>query len=474
MISWSFAYYLSEWVIRLVLLFQVPRRRRPISSLAWLAVIFFQPWVGLFFYLLIGRNRLPLRRTRQHSLLLAELESIEKRFEGHPHLIQPELGPGSWAAVRLAERLGYMPILGGNSAELMGRTEEVVERLVRDIDEAQEHVHLLFYIFADDGAGRKVGEALMRAAKRGVKCRVLADAVGSWGMFGGLGERMRQAGVEVREALPVGLFRRRMARIDLRNHRKVAVIDGRIGYAGSQNIVDASYGRGDMLWHDLMVRLRGPVVLELQAVFVGDWYFEAEEVLDGEGIFPEPEVAGEVSAQTLPSGPNYPTENYQRMVVAALYAAVERVVITTPYFVPDESFMQAMETAVLRGVEVELILPRKSDMVLVNAASRAYFDDLLEAGVRIFLYDDGLLHAKTMSIDDKIAFIGSGNFDIRSFELNFEVNLLFYGSEVAGQLKALQQEYLSRSVKVTQHRWSTRPMVQKVVQNVAKLLSPLL
>ncbi|MBN2376189.1 MAG: cardiolipin synthase, partial [Sedimentisphaerales bacterium] len=355
-----------------------------------------------------------------------------------------------------------------------GRTEEVVESLVRDIDEAQEHVHLLFYIIADDETGRKVAEALMRAAKRGVKCRVLADAVGSRGMFGGLGERMRQVGVEVREALPVGLFRRRMARIDLRNHRKVAVIDGRIGYAGSQNIVDASYGRKDMLWHDLMVRLRGPVVLELQAVFVGDWYFEAEQVLEDDEVFPEPEVAGKVSAQTLPSGPNYPTENYQRMVVAALYAAAERVVITTPYFVPDESFMQAMETAVLRGVEVELILPRKSDMVLVNAASRAYFDDLLEAGVRIFLYDDGLLHAKTMSIDDKIAFIGSGNFDIRSFELNFEVNLLFYGSEVTGQLKALQQEYLSRSVKVTQHRWSTRPMMQKVVQNVAKLLSPLL
>ena len=194
-------------------------------------------------------------------------------------------------AVKLAEKLGYMPILGGNDVELIAETEDFIDKLVADIDAARHHVHLLFYIFADDGTGRRVAEALARAVKRGVKCRVLVDAVGSRPMFKRLARQMIAQGIEVHQALPVGLFRRRMARIDLRNHRKLAVIDGCVGYTGSQNIVDAGYGRKDLAWYDLMVRLTGPILLELQSVFVADWYFETEEILEGGEYFPESAAA---------------------------------------------------------------------------------------------------------------------------------------------------------------------------------------
>lgn len=474
MAVWPLLYYASEWAIRLVMLVVVPRRRRPVSSTAWLLIIFFQPWAGLGLFLLLGGSRLRRRRIGRHARLLAKLRTVSRRFENHPHVVRPDLGPHPMGVVALAERLGHMPILGGNDMVLLSGTAEVIDRLIADIDTAGDHVHLLFYIYADDETGRRVADALARAAGRGVTCRVLVDAVGSRGMFRRLGPKMVEQGIEVKEALPVGLFRALMARIDLRNHRKLAIIDGRAAYTGSQNIINADYGHRDMAWHDLTTRLTGPAVLELQAVFIEDWYFETDEVLDGEGIFPPPRVTGPTPVQTLPSGPNYPTENYQRMVVDALHAAREHVIVTTPYFVPDEAFLQAVQTAVLRGVEVEIVVPRRTDHPLVDAASHAYYDDLFDAGARIHVYRQGMLHAKTMSIDDAIALIGSSNFDIRSFSLNFEINLLLYGRDVTCILRARQNRYIAGSVELTPQEWARRPKIRKVLQNIAKLLSPVL
>jgi cardiolipin synthase len=472
--SWTLLYYLSEWVIRVVMLFVVPRRRVPQSAMAWLIVIFFAPWPGLIIYWMIGTHRLPRRRIREHNEILQRLEAVHRRLDALPNITQPQLGEHAMSAVKLAERLGYMPILDGNTVELIAQTDVFINRLVADIDAAEHHVHLLFYIFANDSTGRRVADALYRAVARGVKCRVLADGVGSRPFFKRLGKEMRAKGVNLREALPVGLFRRSMARLDLRNHRKVAVIDGRLGYTGSQNIVDAGYGHKDLAWHDLMVRLTGPIIMELQAVFISDWYFETNEPLDGEEFFPDPQETGEIPVQTLPRGPSYPTENYQRMVVAAIHAAERHVTITSPYFVPDEAFLQAMQTAVMRGVNVEVIVPQRVDQKLVGAAGRSYYDDLLDMGATLYLYNEGLLHAKTMCIDDSISFIGSSNFDIRSFALNFEINLLFYGPRVAEQLRAQHQKYIEHSFQLTAEVWGKRPAIKKLFQNVAKLVSPLL
>jgi len=474
MISFSSVLYITEWIVRVVALFVVVHKRRPTTALAWLVVIYFQPWIGIFLYVLIGRQRLPWRRTRQYTQLVKRLEHLKKQFDRHPHVTHPELGPQCKAAITLAERFGLMPILEGNSVTLISDTNEVIHQLTADIDKAKEHVHMLFYIFRNDDTGRRVANALKQAAGRGVKCRLLLDAVGSWGTLRSISHDLRRAGIEVYDDLPVGFLRRRASRIDLRNHRKIAVIDGITAYTGSQNIVNDNYGHKDLVWCDLTARLNGPVVQELQTVFLEDWNFRTNQLLDEQEVFPTPELSGNVPAQVLPSGPNYPVENYQHLVVAVLYSARERVVITSPYFIPDEPFLQAMQVVAQMDVEVNLILPVKTDHPLIDMAGQAYFEELLEAGVRIFAYDNGLLHAKTITIDDSIAFLGSSNFDIRSFSLNFEINLLLYGREATRGLRERQMEYLHNSHAIELSDWQKRGPFKRISQDVAKLFSPLL
>ncbi len=474
MLSWSAAYYLSEWAIRLVMTAVVPRRRTPSAAMAWLLVIFFAPWVGLILYWMFVEYRLPRRRVRQHAALRERLQTMGHWIRGNPNVVRPLLDPRAMAVVSLAEKLGQMPIVGGNAVEFLPETDDVIDRLAADIDAAQHHAHLAYYIYGVDPTAQRVTDALVRAAGRGVQCRLLADAVGSRALFKEQADALRGAGVELVEALPVGLLRRRAARIDLRNHRKLAVIDGHVAYAGSQNIIEASYGHKDLVWRDITARLTGPAVLEIQSVFAEDWYFETQHLLDGDELFPAPYYTGETPVQALPSGPTYPVQNYQRLIVTAVHAAQERVIITTPYLVPDDALLQALQTAVLRGVEALLIVPRRSNHPLVDAASRAYYDDLLESGVRIALHGRGLLHAKTMTVDNALALIGSGNFDIRSFALNFELNLVLYGPVVTERLRREQLRYLDDAVEVDAAEWRRRPLAAQIAQNAAKLCSPLL
>ncbi|MCA9039521.1 MAG: cardiolipin synthase [Planctomycetaceae bacterium] len=467
-------YLISEWVLRIMMVPVVTYRRKPNSAMAWLLIIFFEPWIGFIIYMLIGENRLPQRRIRQHDRLLARLEKLSKRFQEHPQVMKPEYDAKLQSAIDLAERLGYMPIVGDNAVTLLDNTDATIDQLIADIDQAQNHVHMLFYIFRDDKTGNRIVDALSRAVDRGVKCRLLVDAVGSSEFLKHSRAELIQKGIEVHAALPVQFFRRKAARIDLRNHRKIAIIDGITSYTGSQNIVDADYGRKKLAWHDLMIRMEGPVTVELQAVFLTDWYFETSEILEGTEIFPDPVSAGDIPSQTLPSGPNYPTENHQRMVLAMLHAAQKQVTITTPYFIPDEALLQAIQVAVLRGVDVTLILPEESDQVIVGAAARGYYGVLLEMGARIFLYQPGLLHAKTITIDSSISMIGSSNFDIRSFALNFELTMMLYGEPFTGKLRMLQEKYLGSSRELLLDEWNQRPYFRRLFQNVMRLFSPLL
>jgi cardiolipin synthase len=285
--------------------------------------------------------------------------------------------------------------------------------------------------------------------------------------------RLTALGVAVQEMLPVSLFPWRKARLDLRNHRKIAVIDGRIGYTGSQNLIAADSKEG-ILYEELMVRVTGPVVLDLQYIFAADWFLETNEVLDGSAEFPGPEIAGSVPAQALASGPAFPTQNNQRLIVALVHGARKRVVLTTPYFIPDEPLLQAMQTAVFRGVEVHLVVSEKTDQLFVSLAQQSYYEELLEAGVQIHLYRKTFLHAKHLSIDDALALIGSSNLDIRSFALNAEVMLMIYDSGVTALLAAEQQRYYANSRLLTLATWQQRSFRSQVAQNLARLLSPLL
>jgi cardiolipin synthase A/B len=470
---WAWIFFLSEWAIRLTMLVVVPFRRTPAAAKGWLLLIFFEPWVGLLLYALIGRAKLLRRQREQLAKLPQAMAPVVGRLTNHPNIFHPEVGPALSQAVTLSENLGQSPILGGNAVELLVDYDGTIARLVADVERAENHVHLLFYIFADDRATAPVLEALGRAVKRGVACRVLADAIGSRTALRTLRPKLTALGVAVHEMLPISLLPWKKARVDLRNHRKIAVIDGRVGYTGSQNLVAADF-KGGLAYEDLMVRVTGPVVLELQYVFASDWFLETSEVLDGESEFPGPEIAGAVPAQALPSGPAFPTQNNQRLIVALVHGARKRVVLTTPYFIPDEPLLQALQTAVLRGVEVHLIVSEKGDQWIVALAQKSYYEELLEAGVRIHVYRKNFLHAKHLSIDDSVALIGTSNLDVRSFALNAEVMLMVYDSGVAARLAAEQERYFANSRLLTLTAWEQRSFGSKVAQNLARLLSPLL
>ena len=467
-------YLISEWVIRLVMLPVAARRRRPSSAMAWLTIIFFQPWLGLVLYGLLGRRRLGKRRLRRYEQVSRAIGQIDRLAMQRDHVMQPAVDPDQRSLITITEDLSEMPILGGNFVELIKESDEAIDRLVTDIDAAEHHVHLQTYIYRNDETGRRVAAALVPAAERGVTCRLIVDAVGSRRMLRSLGAELRRRGVEVVAALSVNPVRRRLARIDIRNHRKLAVLDGRIGYAGSQNIINADYGHRDLAWHDIMVRLTGPAVLQLQLAFLEDWVYETDEWIDDEKLLPTPAVTGDVPIQVVPSGPIRVTSSLQDVVVEAMYIAHDHVILTTPYFVPDEPLMLAFRLAVMRGVKVELIVPRRADHPLVHAAGRAYFGELLEMGVHIYLHTEGLLHAKTMTVDDTLAMIGSANFDIRSFEVNFELNLLMYGPDSAGRLRYQQVEYRQQSQRLSGEAWRDRGKVASTLDDMAKLLSPLL
>jgi cardiolipin synthase len=302
---------------------------------------------------------------------------------------------------------------------------------------------------------------------------VLVDSLGSRRYLRALLPELGAAGVEVHEVLPVGLLRWRLDRIDLRNHRKIAVIDGRTAYTGSQNLVDADFVEG-LTYEELMVRVTGPVVLELQLVFAVDWYLETGQLLDGTGVFPEPAITGDVPSQVLPSGPGFPTANNQRVFIALVHGARERVVITTPYFIPDEPLLQALQTAVLRGVDVHLIVSERADQFLVGHAQRSYFGELMDAGVSIHQYRRNFLHAKHLSVDDRVVVVGSSNMDIRSFALNDEISLLVYHPRLVERVRLQEERYMRSSTRLDPEDWARRPPLVKTLNRVARLFSPLL
>ena len=291
-----------------------------------------------------------------------------------------------------------------------------------------------------------------------------------------MGPKLTREGIEVVPALPVSLLRRRFARLDLRNHRKLAVIDGRIAYTGSQNVVRPDYGGkgGGLEWRDLMLRLAGPTASQLQAVFLEDWEFETGQCIDGPDYFPPPEPVGSAVLQVVPSGPNHPTRVLRDLTVEALHAARRRVVIVTPYFVPDEAVLVALRLAVARGVRVDLIVPARCDQLWVGLAAEYFVGELLGYGVHVHLHQDGLLHVKAMTADDGFAMLGTANFDVRSFYLNFELNLLSYDADLNGLLRFYQSRWIGESKELDMDNWRGRRFLRRWGAGFAKLLSPLL
>ncbi|MBI3863995.1 MAG: cardiolipin synthase [Planctomycetia bacterium] len=454
------------------MLVYVPQRRTPSAARSWLLLIFIFPYVGLVLYSIFGRAYLSRDRLAAQERASQILRTRGSEIFG-PYAARPDVKGMFTQAVTLAEKLGDFGVVGGNAVELEARYGAAIDRLIADIDVAVNHVHLVYYIFADDETGRQVADALARAVGRGVACRVLMDGQGSKRALRTLAPKMRKSGIAVFASLPVHFFRRKSARFDLRNHRKIAVIDGRVAYIGSQNIVNRDFKRG-IIYEELVARVTGPAALQLQAVFLTDYFAESGEKIGQPEMFPQQSPAGTTAVQALPSGPGYPQANAQRLIVSLLHAAQSRVVITTPYFIPDEALLDAMKIAVMRGVELHLIVSRTADQFLVCRAQHSYYDELLQAGVRLHLYREHLLHAKHLSFDDQVAIIGSSNLDLRSFLLNEEIVLIVHDRQVISDLCSVQERYFVESDELHLADWRARPRIRKVIENTARLVDSVL
>jgi cardiolipin synthase A/B len=474
--------FIAEWAVRLVMFVVVVSRKRAApTALAWLAVVAFLPFIGALAYFMFGEIRLGRRRSGEYQRLvdtMSESSELRRQFAAYGSVA---LRDSHRIIHHLAVGVGAREPRPGNQLELLADARDLFARLTADIDAAEHHCHLLFYIAdhdPDDPVTREVGAALMRASRRGVECRMLLDAAGSRRFLRGeLCRELRAAGVAVVEMLPVNPVRALAARIDLRNHRKLVVVDGGVGYMGSHNLTDPVYPGKESFgdWLDASVRIRGPVVYDLQEVFLQDWLFSAGALPRDARFFPAAVAeAGGVAASVLPTAPTTGRSPFLDVIVQTLQLARHRCVLTTPYFVPDDALLTALRAAALRGVEVILVLPKRGDHAWSQAAGRSHFGYLLDAGVEIREYPGALLHSKTLTMDREFAILGSANLDVRSFSLNFELALLVYDTDFASQLHYLQMEYLEPAERITAQDWAQRGRLRGLGDNVARLITPLL
>lgn len=471
-----------DWAIRITALFVVPRNRKPTAGMAWLLFIFFFPTLGFLVFLILGNAKLPERRRTAQKTLDKSLQKVlaELKRTDSQKLLSAE-PPAAYASLaKLSQSLSGLPVFGGNKLDVLPEYDNVAPRMVRDIDKAERYVHVEFFILALDAYTEPVFEALARAVQRGVTVRVLYDtfATHRYPKWKDMLKRLETDGAQVQAMLPFRLPGKGYTRPDLRNHRKLVVVDGHVGYTGSLNLIRRDYHRKDDIYYDeLVVRAEGPVALQLSAVFLADWYAETGAILDYRrtGAKPLPvKSRGSSLAQVLPSGPGYDDENNLKLFASLMHEAQNTITIVNPYFVPDDALTNAITSAARRGVTVTLINSEAMDQRMVGHAQRSFYDVFLAAGVRVYLYNAPvLLHSKFMVIDGRIATIGSSNLDIRSFTLNMEVTLTCYDPAVAKKLQAVADDCLTRSHAIHLHTWRQRPRLQQLGENLARLTSAL-
>jgi cardiolipin synthase len=461
----------------------VVKRRETGESMAWLTLVAVFPLFGAVMYLFVGelwlaRNRLDrtVRFAASATVRLNELRALASdglHAESDSDRALHAYGDNALNA----------PALHGNRLACMTDSGAVFDAMISDIESSRQTCHLLFYICSPEGKVASVLEALIRAAERGVSCRLLVDAVGSGPFLNSEWmERLRDAKVMCAASMPVGRIRARLSRIDVRNHRKVVAIDGRIAYCGSLNLIDPANTTSSVAgavgrWVDVMARIEGPSAETLDMVMMHDWIadYEGELPEESEWIRTEaPSMPGDSTVQVVSSGPGQSPRATSDMMLTMIFGARRELVITTPYFVPNESVLTSMICAARRGVHVRLILPYRLDSRLVRLASYAFYDDLLAEGIEIHRFMAGLLHTKTITADGELAFIGSANMDRRSFDLNYETSLFVFTDDDVQHVREIQLSYLADSERVDAEEWSKRPYLKRVVSNAVQLFSPLL
>ncbi|MCE0492642.1 cardiolipin synthase [Vibrio salinus] len=468
------------WLLVASVTIRVVTKRTAVSvSLAWLMVIYIVPILGVICYFLFGELNLGGKRAERAREMFVPFRSWFKQLNSCQAHATDTMGEHIFKIDELCNHRMDIPALSGNTLTLHSDPNRTLRSVIDDIQNAQSSIRMVFYIWHPEGLVKSVSSALIQAAKRGVSVNILLDAAGSHRFFSSAWfTMMKDAGINIIPALEVNILRIFFRRIDLRQHRKIIIIDEKIAYTGSMNMVDPSTFKQDSgvgEWIDLMVKVTGPTVNVLAAIHCWDWEFET-----GERNFPTlPECklvpnAAPHPIQVVPSGPGLPENLILQVLTLAIHQANESITITTPYFVPSADLVNVLKLTAQRGITVNIVIPHRNDSLMVKWASRSFYGDLLDAGINIYEFYGGLLHTKSVVIDDKFCLIGTVNIDMRSLWLNFEVTLAVDDSDFTKQLYEIQNQYIQQSHKVIYSEWQNRPLYNKVLERIYYLFNPLL
>jgi cardiolipin synthase len=450
----------------------ISENRNPIKTVAWILAVLFLPFIGIIWYAFFGRNT-----TRRHVISRRMYSKLKKRpLDGIRAAAEHTASPPERHAnlIKLLQNMDYTPLLGGNDIKLFTGGKEKFEHLLADIEKAGKHIHIEYYVLLDDELGMKLQQALIRKAKEGLEIRIIYDSFGSRKAKKKFFEDFRKAGIETEPFLKLTLSVL-TSRLNYRTHRKIVVIDGQIGYVGGMNVADRYLKGFDWgCWRDTHARIEGKGVQGLQSVFLIDWYFVSQTLITSRDYFPALGNYGKYPMQIVNSGPLNEENEVSRGIMQAIYDARKSIYIQTPYFLPPDAMADALQAAAVRGIDVRVMMSRRSDMMLVQKASCSYVRDMLKAGVKVYLYNKGFLHSKMMVFDGSLTLVGSANFDSRSFEQNFEVEAFIYDEELGMHASDIFVEDQRFSEPISAREWRRRPASERFIESVMRLFAPLL
>ena len=481
--SWSSVFlilniiYLTTAII--VAIYIILDNRNPAKTISWVVVLFVLPILGLIIYFIVGKNyrkeKIFTRKghkdfERIHTLSENQIIDLRDKSPIENEKVKPKL-----PIINLLLRNSKALLTKRNRVEILNNGSETFGSIISELQKARKHIHLEFYIIDDDKIGNEIREILIAKAKEGVKVRMIFDDVGSWKLSMKFIRSLKAAGVELYPFMPVRIpFLAN--RINYRNHRKIIVVDGRVGFVGGINIADRYlHGNKEIpFWRDTHLRIVGEAVNSLQVVFLVDWHFVSGRIISGDSYFPKPAIRNNQLVQITASGPDSDWSNIMQAYFSAISTAQEYIYIAVPYFIPNESILTALKTVALSGVDVKILIPGVADSVLAFNGTRSYVEELLEAGIRVFYYQKGFIHSKLIMVDDVFASVGSANMDIRSFDNNFEVNAIIYDEEFCGKLKDFFMEDLAVSMEIDLDMHRSRSFGRKSLESFSRIFSPLL
>lgn len=473
--------FLAYWLIIVATTLRIVIKKQPTSAVvAWLLLIYILPIVGVILYFLLGEVHLGQKRIKRAVMLKPQINAFTQKLSAYPEIFTHKVSQVARPLFQLCQHQTGLGAISGNDITLYFTPDSIFDAIIQDIHQAQSNIEMVFYIWNQGGRADEIEQALIEASRRGIKCRIMLDSAGSRHYLRSEAvKHLRAQGVDVIEVLKVNLLRFMFRRLDLRQHRKMVIIDNHVSYTGSMNIVDPRFFKQDKAvgeWVDIMIRMVGPITTLMSSIYASDWELETGHRLELPQVLDfatPPEEAGH-TMQLISSGPGYSENLIHQALLSAIYAAQKQIIFTTPYLVPSDDLLNAICTAAQRGVEIIIIVPKKNDSIMVQWASRAFFTVLLDAKVTIYEFNNNLLHTKSVLVDEQLSFVGTVNLDMRSLWLNFEITALIDDKQFSIDLKRLLDTYRVDSNIVDADLWASRPVWQRLVERLFYFFAPLL